>query len=84
MASPALEMSAKLKAHRRLQAIRKVVLATGTEPLEQRRRQDRGGSGRVDRGVRRPAAFTGIGDASGELRQVRMLGEGARREIEQP
>ena len=68
-----LDVSAELEAHRRQQLVLEVRLAARAEALVERGGQHRRRHGFVDRGLDRPAAFAGVGDAAGELRAVRDL-----------
>src|SRR5439155_11725491 len=70
----AFEVATKLVAHRRQEAIWKVVFSPRAELLEQCRGQDRRRGCALDSGMGRPAAFAGIRHATGKLLQVRLLG----------
>ena len=79
-----INVASKLIAHRRLQTIGKVVFSAGMEPLKKRRGENRDWSGTLDGGMRCPSTFAGIRHATGKLLQLRLLGKGFRREIEEP
>src|SRR5215468_9038637 len=67
-----LEMPAELVAHRREQLVSEVGLAARAETLVEGGRQDVSRHGLVDRGLDRPAPFSGVRHAPGELRQRRV------------
>lgn len=54
------------------------------EAVEQRRGEHRRRNAGIDRGLERPAAFAGIGDAAAELGERRIVLQRAGGEIEQP
>src|SRR5581483_11508275 len=65
-----LHVTAELVAHGRQQLVLKRRIAARCEPLEKRRGQHGYRDSLVDCGPDRPAAFTRIGDASAEFRQL--------------
>src|SRR5690349_19027369 len=72
-ASLLLHMPPELPAHRRQQLVLEIRLAARVEALVQRGGQHRRGHGLVDRGLDGPAALAGVGDAAGELRELRIV-----------
>ena len=65
-----LQVTAKTKAHGRKQFVLVIRFAARGEPLVERRRQHRHRHALINRRLDRPAAFAGIGDPAGELRQA--------------
>ena len=80
----AFKVATKLVAHRRHDAVRKVVFSAGAEPLEERRGQDRRRGCALDGGMRRPSPLAGVRHATGKLLQVRFFGQRFGCEIEKP
>src|SRR5262245_37598473 len=79
-----LEMSAEPQSHRRLDLLRVVGLATRGEAAVERGAQHGCGYALVDGREDRPAALARVRHAAGELRELRILGERLRGEVEQP
>src|SRR5208283_2155678 len=77
-------MSAKLEAHRREQFVLVIGFATRGESCVERRGQNGGRNGFVDRRADGPPPFTGIRNSSCKTAQARILGKSRRRQIKKP
>src|SRR5215475_7119697 len=69
-----LQVAAEFVTHGREQLVAEGCLAARAEPLVERGRKHGHRDGRVDRGFDRPAAFPGVGDPAGAVRQGGILG----------
>src|SRR5438876_679017 len=78
------DVSAELKAHGGQNFGREIILAARREPLEQRRRQHRGGSSRFDGGENGPAPFAGVGDAAGKAFESWLIEKRNSSQVEKP
>src|SRR5262245_45221771 len=79
-----LEVSAEPQPHRRLDFLRVVRLSARGEAAVERGAQHGRGHALVDGCQDGPAPLARIRHAAGELRQLRILGERLRRQVEQP
>src|SRR5258706_15534696 len=77
-------VAAELEAHGRQNLGGKVAFASRQESLVERFGEHGSGCARLDAGENGPAAFAGIGDASGETLESRLLEQRNGSEIEQP
>src|SRR5246127_2517623 len=79
-----LKVTTKLITHRRQELVREISFAARTESLIQRRSQHRSWNTLIDPGLDRPAPFTRIRNSAAELRQLRILDQCRRRQVQQP
>src|SRR4051812_313819 len=79
-----LDVAAELVAHSGEHLVAEGVLLARAEAVEQRRRENVDGYGFLDGGLHRPSPFARIFHGARELRKLGALGEGARRQVEQP
>src|SRR6185503_10068707 len=77
-------MTAKTKTHRREKFVLIVRLAARSEAFVEGSGQHRNRYAFINRGLDRPATFSGIGDASGKFCKVGIVNQRVRRQIEQP
>src|SRR5262249_3522723 len=78
------QMTAETKAHGGEEFVLVIGLAAGGESFVQSSCQNRHRNAFVDGGLDGPAALAGIGDAAGELGELRIGGESVRGKIQQP
>src|SRR5512143_3670867 len=79
-----LQLSAEATAHSGAQFVLVIGLAARGESLVERGGEDRNRHGFVNRRLDCPAAFTGVGDAPGELRERRILHQAGSSQVQQP
>ena len=79
-----LDMAAEAEAHRGQQLLAERVVLARAEAGEQRGGQHVGRHRFLDRRLDGPAALAGIRDMAGEIREVGLLGQRDRGEVEQP
>src|SRR5436309_10031204 len=79
-----LDVAAELVAHGREHLVTEGVILAGAETIEQRRGEDVDRHRLLDGGLERPPPFARVLDLARELRKLGALGEGARRQVEQP